>query len=164
MSTHFEKIINELSKWFLRLGGVSLLGMLCLACVNMFLRPLGHPYKGTYELVGFLGALTFAFPLGYSLIARSHISVDILATRYSKRTQRIMNTISSFVSLIFFALVAWRTALWATVIWKTGEKSETLRIIYHPFVYAVAICCGLLSFVLLIEFLKLLASEKGRRE
>lgn len=139
------------------------MGMLGLACANMFLRPFGHPYIGTYELVGFLGALTFTLPLGYSQITRSHIAVVVLATRYSKRTQRIVNAITHFMSMILFALVAWRTGLWATEIWKTGEKSETLRIIYYPFVYVVAICCGLLALVLLIDFLKSLAPEKGEK-
>ena len=44
-----------------------------------------------------------------------------------------------------------------------GETSETLRIIYYPFVYAVALCCLLLAFVLLIDFLKLIAPQKGAR-
>lgn len=72
-----------------------------------------------------------------------------------------MNTISSFLGVIFFILVAWQTAVFATTIWKRGETSETLRIIYHPFVYLVALCCALLAFVLFIDFLKSVTSEKG---
>ncbi len=129
----------------------------------MLLRPLGSPLKGAYELVGFFGALVVALPLGYAQITRSHISVDILATRYSKRVKRMMNAISSFVCMIFFVLVAWQSAVYATTIWKRGETSETLRIIYYPFVYVVAICCLLLVFVLMIDFLKSLLSEKGEK-
>jgi hypothetical protein len=63
--------------------------------------------------------------------------------------------------MIFFLLVAWQVSVFATTIWKRGETSETLRIIYHPFVYAVALCCLLLAFVLLIDLLKSLAPGKG---
>jgi TRAP-type C4-dicarboxylate transport system permease small subunit len=159
----FEKISSLLNKWFIWVGGVALLTMIGIACANMIMRPLGAPLKGAYELVGFLGALTVAFAMGYTQITRSHIAVDVLATRYSKRTQQIMNSISSFLCMIFFALVAWQVAVFATTIWKRGETSETLRIIYHPFVYLVAICCGLLALVLFIDFLKSLAPEKGEK-
>jgi TRAP-type C4-dicarboxylate transport system permease small subunit len=157
------KISNVLNKWFIWLGGVALLSLTGIACANMLLRPLGSPLKGAYELVGFFGALVVALPLGYAQITRSHISVDILATRYSKRVKRMMNAISSFVCMIFFVLVAWQSAVYATTIWKRGETSETLRIIYYPFVYVVAICCLLLVFVLMIDFLKSLLSEKGEK-
>ena len=159
----FEKISNLLNKWFIWVGGMALLIMIGIACANMIMRPLGAPLKGAYELVGFLGALTVALALGYAQITRSHIAVDVLSTRYSKRTQQIMNSLSSFLCMIFFILVAWQVAVFATTIWKRGETSETLRIIYHPFVYLVAICCGLLALVLFIDFLKSLAPEKGEK-
>jgi len=156
-----EKISHELSKWFSWIGGAALLSLTGIACANMLMRPMGTPMTGAYELVGFFGALVVALPLGYAQITRSHISVDILATRYSKRTQRIMNTVSSFLCMIFFILVAWQSAVYASTIWKRGETSETLRIIYHPFVYVVALCCLLLALVLLVDFLKSVALMKG---
>ena len=156
-----EKVSNLLNKWIIWIGGATLLIMMGISCANMFLRPFGVPLKGAYELAGFLGALTIALPLGYAQITRAHISVDILASQFSKRTQKIMNTISSFLSMIFFALVAWQVFVFATTIWKRSETSETLRIIYYPFVYTVAFCCALLALVLFIDFVKLLAPEKG---
>ena len=158
-----DKLSSVLNKWFIWIGGFALLLMISIACANMLMRPLGAPIKGSYELVGFLGALTVAFALGYTQITRSHIAIDVLATRYSKRTRRIMNGISSFLCMIFFVLVAWQVAVFATAIWKRGETSETLRIIFHPFVYLVAICCALLAFVLFIDFLKSLVSEREGR-
>jgi len=157
-----EKISNYLNKWFIWIGGFALLLMIGIACANMLLRPLGSPLKGAYELVGFLGAMTVAFALGYTQITRAHIAVDILATRYSKKTSKIMNTIRSLLGVIFFILVAWQVSVFGTTIWKRGETSETLRIIYHPFIYALAICCLLLAFVLFIDLLKSLATEKGK--
>ncbi len=155
-----EKIVNFISRSFLWIGGASLFLMIGIACINMLLRPLGSPLKGAYELAGFLGALTVAFALGYSQITRAHIAVDILATRYSKRTSRLMNSISSLLSMFFFVLVAWQVFSFSLEISKRGETSETLRIIYHPFVYAVSICCSVLAFVLFIDFWKSLSVEK----
>ncbi len=124
---------------------------------------MGAPITGAYELVGFFGALVVALPLGYAQISRSHISVDILARHYSKRAQQWVNLVSSFLCTIFFILVAWQSAIYASTIWKRGETSETLRIVYHPFVYTVAVCCLLLATVLFVDFLKSLARLKGER-
>ena len=158
-----ERISNALSKWFAWIGGVALLSLTGIACANMLMRPTGTPLTGAYELVGFFGALVVALALGYAQITHSHISVDILSTRYSKRTQRIMNAISSFLCMIFFVLVAWQSAIYASTIWRRGETSETLRIIYHPFVYVVAFCCLLLALVLFVDFLKSIALMKGEK-
>jgi TRAP-type C4-dicarboxylate transport system permease small subunit len=155
-----ERISHELSKWFCWIGGVALLSLTGIACANMLMRPAGVPITGAYELVSFFGALVVALPLGYTQITRSHISVDILAMRYPKRTQRITNLISSFLCTIFFILVASESAIYASTIWKRGETSETLRIVYHPFVYVVALCCLLLALVLLVDFLKSVALIK----
>jgi TRAP-type C4-dicarboxylate transport system permease small subunit len=164
MLSALEKISNKLNKWFTWMGGISLLILTGIACANMLMRPLGSPIEGAYELVGFFGALVVALPLGYAQITRSHISVDILATRYSKRTKRMMNAISSIICMFFFMLVAWQSASYATAIWKRGETSETLRIIYFPFVYLVAFCCLLLSFVLLIDSIKSLIPARGEED
>jgi TRAP-type C4-dicarboxylate transport system permease small subunit len=163
MIPFLERMSSRLNRWFTWLGGTALLILTGIACANMLLRPLGAPLKGAYELVGFFGALVVALPLGYAQITHSHISVDILSTRYSKRTQRIMNAISSFLCMIFFILVAWQSAVYATTIWKRGETSETLRIVYYPFVYVVALCCVLLALVLFLDFWKSLASAKGKK-
>lgn len=158
-----ERFSNNLNKWFNWIGGVALVGLTGIACVNMLMRILGSPFKGAYELVGFFGALVVALPLGYAQINRAHISVDILARFYSARAKRFVNAFNSLVCMALFFLVAWQSWVYATAIWKRGETSETLRIIYHPFVYVVALCCLLLSFVLLIDFLKSLRPQKGER-
>lgn len=162
MSLSLQKVSQSLSKWFCWIGGIALLTLTGIACINMGMRSLGAPLTGAYELVGFFGALSVALPLGFAQISRTHISVDILASRYSKKTSQIMTTISSFLCFIFFILVGWQTAKYATLIWRRGETSETLRIIYHPFVYVIAICCFLLAFILLVDFLNSLRLIKEK--
>lgn len=162
MISFLQRLSHGLSKWFCWIGGISLLTLTGIACINMVMRPLGTPLTGAYELVGFFGALSVALPLGFTQIFRTHISVDILASRYSKKTSQIMNAISSLLCFIFFILVGWQTAKYATLIWRRGETSETLRIIYHPFVYIVAVCCFLLAFILLIDFLNSLKQTQEK--
>jgi hypothetical protein len=56
--------------------------------------------------------------------------------------------------MVFFALVSWQIAKYATTLWKTGELTETLRIVYYPFTYGVAFGCATLSLVFLTDLLK----------
>ena len=104
----------------------------------------------------FLGAVVTAFALGYTQIKRGHIAVDILVQRFSRRTQRILNGLNYFICTIFFCLVSWQIARYATTLRETGEVTETLQIIYHPFTYGVALGCAVLSLVFLTDFLKTL--------
>ncbi len=163
MILKWERLSNHLSLWFNWAGGIALASLTAIACVNMLMRILGSPFKGAYELVGFFGALVVALPLGYAQINRAHIAVDILGRHYSPKAKRLINGVNDLVCMGLFILVAWQSAVYATAIWKRGETSETLRIIYHPFVYLVALCCLLLALVLFVNFLKSFLPQKEKK-
>jgi TRAP-type C4-dicarboxylate transport system permease small subunit len=95
-----------------------------------------------------------AFALGSTQIGRGHIAVDVLVLRFSVRTRKILNGINCFICVVFFAIVTWQISKYATTLWETGEITETLRIIYYPFTYGVALGCAALSLVFLTDFLK----------
>ena len=156
-----DKISLRINQVFMWLAGIFLGAMILLTCANIFLRIVWVPVKGTFELMGFFGAMATAFVLGYTQIKKSHISVDILVNRFSKKTQSVLNGINYFICLIFFSMAGWQIARWAATLRETGEVTETLRIVYYPFTYGVAIGCILLSFVLLVELVKLLLPKNG---
>ena len=150
-----EKISRILNRTFLWIAGVFMAAMILVTCANIFLRIVWVPIKGTFELMGFFGAVATAFVLGYTQLKKAHISVDILVNVFSQRIRTIFNGINYFVCMIFFAVLGWQISRLATTIWKTGEVTETLRIIYYPFTYGVTFGCFLLALVLLVDLLKL---------
>ena len=156
-----QKISRILNRTFMLIAGAFMVAMILMTCANIFLRIVWVPIKGTFELMGFFGAVATAFVLGYTQMKKAHISVDILVDRFSQRNQKIINGINYFVCMIFFAIVGWQIARLATNIWKTAEVTETLRIIYYPFTYAVAFGCFLLALALLVDFLKLFFANDG---
>jgi TRAP-type C4-dicarboxylate transport system permease small subunit len=160
MIGYLEKISTLLNRLLLLVGGIALAGMVFLTCANIFLRAIWEPVKGTYELMGFFGAIVTAFALGYTQMKRGHVGIDLVVNRFSPRTRKILNGINYFICMIFFALAGWEIAKWATTLWKTGEITETLRIIYFPFTYGLSLGCGVLSLVLLTDLLKLFAQGK----
>ena len=145
------RILNQILLW---IAGCLLGAMILLTCANVLLRLIWIPVAGTFELMGYFGAVLTAFALGYTQIRRGHIAVDIVVLGFSKGAQRVLNSVNSLICMAFFAVVAWQIARYATTLLTTGEVTETLRIIYYPFTYCVALGCATLSLVFLTDFLK----------
>ena len=155
-----EKISQILNRLLIFIGGIFLVGMIVLTCANIFSRMVWVPIRGTFELMGYFGAVVTAFALGYTQMQKGHIAVDVLITTFSKKTKKIVQIINHLIGSIFFVLAAWQIAIKATTLLKTGEVTETLRIIYYPFTYAVALGSLVMALVLFTDLLKLFGSEK----
>jgi TRAP-type C4-dicarboxylate transport system permease small subunit len=156
-----EKIRNLLDKAFLVLGGMAVLALMALATGNVCFRIFGLPYRGAYELVSFLGAVVTAFALGYTQRKKSHIVVDILTGTFSRGVKKILDGISYFIGMVFFALISWVIFKWGIKIAGSGEVSETLKIAYYPFIYCVALGFAFLWLTLLVDFLKSILKKGG---
>ncbi len=155
-----EKISHVLDKILMVVGAVAVLFLMSLATINVVLRIFGAPYRGTYELVGYSGAIVIAFALGYTQQKKDHIVVDILSQHFPTKLNRILDGINYFVTMIFFAIVAWQVSVFGMRVVRAGEVMETLKAIYYPFIFAVAIGFGVLSLALLVDFLKNLFGEE----
>ena len=159
-----DRISHYLNQMLICIAGLFMIVMIFLTCANVFLRFVWIPVSGTFEFMGYFGAVVTAFASGYTQIRRGHIAVDIVVLRFPKRAQGILKAINNVICMVFFALAAWQILKYATTLWETGEVTETLQIIYYPFTYGVALGCAALSLVFLIDFLKLLAKKKGDEE
>jgi len=159
---YLEKINDFLNKILMFVGSVAVLLLMSIATVNAFLRIpfIKTTWRGAYETVGFLGAIVIAFALGYTQKRKGHIVVDILTEKFPKRVNRVLDGISYFITTIFFSIVSWQVFVWGMKISKSGEVSETLKIIFHPFVYSVAVGFAVFSLTLIIDFLKNLKSKE----
>jgi len=156
-----DKLSTLAARGLTFLAGLFLVGMMALACANMVFRAvLNNPIQGTFEMMGFMGAVVAAFSLAFAQRQKSHIAVGILLNRFPQWVRRSADTLSSAASCGFFLLCGMETYKWASFLIMTGELSETLQIVYHPFVFAASAGCFALSFVLLVDTLKTLTAEK----
>ena len=71
-----EKLIRLLDRILVFMAGLFLSLMIVLTCLNIIFRFTWIPIKGTFELMGFFGAIVTAFALGYTQLARGHIAVE----------------------------------------------------------------------------------------
>jgi TRAP-type C4-dicarboxylate transport system permease small subunit len=158
----FLEKLDDIVNWIMMvLGGIAVLALMTVATANVVLRIFHIPFRGAYEIVSFLGAIVIAFALGYTQKRKNHILVDILTDRFPKKLNRALDGINYFVTMIFFGIIAWQIYVFAMKIMESREVSETLKMVYHPFVFAVSIGFAVLSFTLLIDLLKTLT---GREE
>lgn len=159
-----KRLNEKLNDLFVFAGGIALMLMMGISCVNMVLRFLGTPMAAAYELVGFLGAIVVSFPLGYAQLKKSHVVVDILSRTFPEGVRKVLVSISLLLAIGFFFIAAWKVGAYANTLRLAGELSETLRIRFYPFTYGVAAACGVMTLSLLLDFILLWAQveEEGK--
>ena len=160
--TYLEKITTALNRWISWVAGGLLVAMVLFTVVNLIMVQADRPFVGATEIVSFLAALVAAFALGYTQIQRGHTRIDILVSRFPPRVQSIIDSIMFFIGMVLFGVATWQIVKLANRYWEMGSVSETLYIIFFPFIYAVALGCAFLCLVLLLDFLKSLAQAVKR--
>jgi TRAP-type C4-dicarboxylate transport system permease small subunit len=157
-----ERVNVFLNKILMVLGSVAVLLLMAIATTNAFLRVpfIKSTWRGAYETVGFLGAIVIAFALGYTQKRKDHIVVDILTAKFPKRVNCVLDGINYFITMIFFAIISWQVFVWGMKISRSGEVSETLKIVFHPFIYSVSFGFAVFSLTLVIDFLKSFKSKE----
>ncbi|MGD9826966.1 TRAP transporter small permease, partial [Desulfobacter sp.] len=111
--------------------------------------------RGTYEIMGFAGAVITALAKGFTQKKREHIHADILISRFPRAVKKVVFAVNTAMCSAFFLVAAWFVALRGMTLLETGEVSETLRMAYYPFAFVVAFGCFLLAAMLFIDLIKL---------
>jgi TRAP-type C4-dicarboxylate transport system permease small subunit len=155
-----ERISRFLNRLMLAIAGAFMVAMVLLTCSDILLRLAWVPIRGSVELVGYFSAIVTAFTLGYTQMRKGHTSVDVVVNLFPMKVKRFLGMLNSLICMTFFAFAAWRITVWSTTIRQVGEVSETLRIVFYPFSYGVALGCAVLSLVFLTEFVKSLMPWK----
>lgn len=157
--TRLEMLLQKL---LMAIAAVFLVAMMLMTCTDIVMRklPQCNPLPGVFELMGLFGSLVVACALGYTQSKKDHLAVDILTNRFPLRIQKILDIINRLICMVFSILASWQVCKIAGNLCRTGEVTETLRMIYYPFTYGVAAGFALLAFVFLVELLKVLTPTR----
>jgi len=155
-----DGISRHVNRIFVAIAGAMLVAMMLLATANVALRSAGLPVKGTFELMGFFGAIVASFALGKTYISGEHIAVDIFLRRFSLPLRKLLTAANDIISMAFFGIAAWQVFRWGMRLHRVHELSETLRIPFYPFVYGVSFGCGVIAFVLAIETIRSVTNNR----
>ncbi|MBW1866331.1 MAG: TRAP transporter small permease subunit [Deltaproteobacteria bacterium] len=69
--------------------------------------------------------------------------------------QTLIDCINSIICALLFAVITWQSILYALDLKNSGEVSMTLQMPIHPFVFGIALGCGMLSLVLFFRSVEL---------
>jgi TRAP-type C4-dicarboxylate transport system permease small subunit len=155
------RLTNRSSRVLNWVAGWSLVGMMFLTCADILLRLFRRPILGTYEIVGFLGAMVAGFALAQTTIERGHVAVQVVVSRFSPQTQKIIYLITHILSIFLFALLAWECVRYGNDFRASGEVSLTLRMPFYPVVYGIAFSAVIVCLVLFVDILQVMTKKAG---
>jgi len=155
------KTVNYLDKKFSwtstrvsQVGIGVLVAMVLLTVTDVVLRRFfNSPLAFSYEVTGAMLVIVAFFAVAYCGIQKSHVSIDILTSRFPPKARAITNAFVYFISICLFGTVTWRSVVYAIHFQHQGYVSGILEFPYYPFVLAIALGSLLLALVLLVQFL-----------
>ena len=129
--------------------------MLALTMADVVgIKVFKSPIPGAIEIVAFMGVVITAFSIAYTQVQHGHIQVEFFVMRLPDRWRAGVNALVSLMGIMLFALLCWQSFEYGITLQNSGEVSMTSRILFYPFVYAIAFCCIPVCLVLLVELLK----------
>jgi TRAP-type C4-dicarboxylate transport system permease small subunit len=157
-----NRVSVALNRVFAVAAGIAVVGLIGLATANMVLRIVWKPVPGSYELLGFLGALAVACGMGFTQLAKGHIAVTILTDLFPPRANRVLDALNHLIGAVFFGFGAWQTARWAMEVGRSGEVSQTLKMPFHPVIWIVALGLAAFSVTLAVDLVRALFPSRGK--
>jgi TRAP-type C4-dicarboxylate transport system permease small subunit len=122
-----------------------------LTCADVVLRAFDRPIPGTYELVGYFGAVIVAFALAQTSVERGHIAVELFVDRLPRRAQALIEGAGGMAATALFFVLAWQSQLYARDLMESGDVSLTLGIPTWPFVICLTFGCLTMAVALLVD-------------
>lgn len=118
------QVINSISEFtgqVVKFLVIALIIVLCYEVISryVFNNPTIWALETAKMLMGTFGACGW----GYTYLYDSHVRVDVLYTRFSRRGKAWINVIMSIIFLFPICIILISTGIrWAAFAWKTGEK------------------------------------------
>jgi TRAP-type C4-dicarboxylate transport system permease small subunit len=134
--------------------------MAFLTCSEIILRFLRKPIPGSYDIVGFLLAITIAFAMARTTLQRKHVAVQLLTMILSRRIQKIIFVLTQSVCFFFFFGLSIECAKYGDFFRKAGVVSPTLELPFFPIVYGMALSFAVVSLVLAVDILLVVVKDE----
>jgi TRAP-type C4-dicarboxylate transport system permease small subunit len=141
------------------IGGVCLVILMLITVADVVLRAFRRALPGTYELVGFAGALAIGFALPCTSWMRGHVYVDSLVVALPRIGRMVLHTFTRVLAIGLFAVLGWNLVLFGLDLRSSGEVSPTLELHFYPIAFGLAAACLLQVVVLLCNLVQILRGE-----
>jgi len=148
------KTIDRIAAGLNGVSAAAVVFIMLLTCADVAMRLFGSPIPGTYEMVGYFGAVIIAFAMAYTSVERGHIAVTMLVDRLPRRSRHVVEALGAVAGAALFGLLAWQSLIYAADLIESGDVSLTLGVPTWPFVSCIGAGSALLVLVLAVEALR----------
>lgn len=144
------KIANNID-WVSRIlgmaGGCVVLVLMFVTCYHVLMRyAFSQGLDWVIEVSGYLCIVCVYLGVSYTLLSGKHIRLGLFVRRLRPRAQAIMRTVTMFLCLVLFAVLAWQTWIIAWESFLSGKCSTThLTIPLFPIQIVVTIGFAVMS-------------------
>jgi len=143
-------IVDAISEWTGRIFSWTVVILTVLVVLEVVMRRLlSRPTIWNFEVTIQLYAFFFMIVAAHALYHRSHVAVDILYQRFSRRTQAILDVLT--YGLFFFpflTVLLYQGTLFAANSWTMKEKSWS---VFAPPLYPIKTVIPVMAFLLLLQ-------------
>lgn len=146
-----KRLLAVLTQVQTLIAGTFLVSMVLLTSANIVGRQAGTPISGTFEAMGFLGAVVFGLSLAFSHSKKEHLYVSILFDNFPKKVQKAARFVSNIGSIVLFSSLGVQLVRNGFNLRRVNEVSETLRVPYYPVVFILAFGVAVLVLLLVYE-------------
>lgn len=163
------RVIDETVAW---IGYVSLVGIIVIVLVDVSGRYVFNmPLRGSVELVQQSMGAFAGFAIMYAALKKGHVALDLILRRFSRRTQRTIQSIFSVLGFLTCAALTYQVFAYkvVTALEITDTTAGPLYIRTAPVLLMLALAMLLCSLTLLLqafhpEALNKAGEEKGVSE
>jgi len=162
-----SRLIDAISLGLGKLIGWLILAATVISAVNAVLRKLfSIGSNSALEIQWYLFAGVFMLGVGYVMLKNDHVRIDFISSRFSRRTNAIIDSIGLIVFTIPLAWImidlAWPYFMRA---YNSGEMSQNAGgLIRWPVIALIPIGFGLLLLQSLSELIKRIGFLTGHRD
>jgi tripartite ATP-independent transporter DctM subunit len=148
-------VIFPLSNFLVVISALLTFIMATLILIDIFLRIFFRaPIAGSMELEQLMLATLVFFTLAYAMIKGSHVSIDIISSRYTSKVGLIMQSIFSILSTYLFIIICWQNVERGFYAMKYQEIMLVTEIPLSPFIFITAFGSTVITLVFIINLLK----------
>ncbi|MDP2862255.1 MAG: TRAP transporter small permease [Desulfobacterales bacterium] len=156
-----QAIINKverLSKFLNVFAGIAITFIMFLTVIDVILRYFRRPIVGTYELVGFSGAIVIGFAVPLTTFLKGHMLVDFFVLKFPRRIRNTVHIVTRLLGIGLFSLLGWNLIKLGMDLYRTGEVSLTLQLPFYPVAFGIGVCFFVQCLVLIVHILQVIGN------
>jgi TRAP-type mannitol/chloroaromatic compound transport system permease small subunit len=146
----FVKKIDILSEWCGRIFSWFIVTIIGLSLFEVFTRRfLGKPTIWTHETLSYFFCASILFTMGYTLLHKQHVRVDLIYGRFTPKTKAILDIITFIFFLGFFSSIfLWKGIVFAATSWAMLERTPSA---FNFYVFPAKTLLPIGAFFLLLQ-------------